>query len=70
MSDCSSLENLLAEIDAIIDRTPTNGDMNELYQKQQVEFFKREIARMDQEIDAELKRRVRDNGGYTRGVRG
>ena len=71
MSNCSSLFNLLAAIDQAIaeyDITANTGYTD--YWKKQIEIYRRKTAEINREIDAINKERIRQNGGYTRGVRG
>jgi len=71
MSDCSSLANLLAAIDkAIADHDYKQNSRYMDWLRKQAEFYRREAQRLNGATNELLKQRIRDNGGYTRGVRG
>ena len=71
MSDCSSLENLLAAIDQAIAEhgiAESIGYIN--YWRKQTEQYDRQTEAINRQIDSLIKERARNNGGLTRGVRG
>lgn len=71
MSDCSSLQNLLAAIDQAIAEHDVGRNTGYIdYWRKQTEQYNRQTEAINRQIDNLIKERVRNNGGLTRGVRG
>ncbi|WP_055074403.1 hypothetical protein [Pseudanabaena sp. 'Roaring Creek'] len=71
MSDCKSLQALLAAIDQAIaeyDYKQNPRYMDSL--RKQADWYWREAERLNKATDELIKQRIKNNGGYTRGVRG
>ena len=68
---CESLTNLLAAIDQTIAEYDYKQNPRYLdYLRKQADFYRRETERLNRATDELIKERIRQNGGYTRGVRG
>lgn len=68
---CTSLETVLAAIDqAIAEYSLLENTGYTDYWRKQIDAYRRATQDLNQKIDGLQKQRVRDNGGYTRGVRG
>lgn len=68
---CESLSNVLAAIDKAI--SEYNGYENRGYTdfwRKQIDSYRRETQDINRQMADLQKQRIRDNGGYTRGVRG
>jgi hypothetical protein len=71
MSDCSSLANVLAAIDkAIAEYSFLDNNGYTDYWKKQIDQYNRQTDFINRQMDDLIKERVRNNGGYTGGVRG
>lgn len=68
---CESLSNVLAAIDQAIAEYSrrTNQGYNDFWRKQ-IDAYRRQTADINNQISNLQKERIKNNGGYTRGVRG
>lgn len=71
MSDCSSLSNVLAAIDqAIAEYSLIENNGYTDYWRKQIEAYRRQTGFINRQMNDLIRERARNNGGYTRGVRG
>jgi hypothetical protein len=68
---CKSLEDLLAAIDdAIAEYDYKKKPLYLESLRKKAQWYWSEARRLNQATDELIKQRIKDNGGYTRGVRG